>query len=208
MTAVRVLLVDDHPVVRAGLQALLDTTESIDVVGQAASGPESVAQCTELAPDVVLMDLQLGADMDGVEATAAVRRQPRPPQVVILTTYDTDADIVRAVEAGASGYLLKDAPPDTLVEAVLAAARGETVLAPWVAERLVSRMRDPGRDLTSRELEVLTAVAHGRSNQEIARAMVISEATVKSHLVHVFTKLDVESRTEAVAVARARGILR
>ncbi|MGH3425653.1 MAG: response regulator [Nocardioidaceae bacterium] len=205
---VRVLLVDDHPVVRAGLRALLTTAESVDVVGEAESGEEAVASAGDLRPDVVLMDLQMGPGMDGVAATAALLSGERPPTVLILTTYDTDADILRAVEAGAAGYLLKDTPPDRLVDAVHAAARGETVLAPVVAQRLVDRLRSPRPELSARELEVLDQVARGLSNREIARALFISEATVKSHLVHAFDKLGADSRTGAVAAARTAGLIR
>lgn len=205
---VRVLLVDDHPVVRAGLRALLTTAGSVDVIGEAESGEEAVATTAELRPDVVLMDLQMGEGLDGVAATAALLAKPEPPTVLILTTYDTDADILRAVEAGAAGYLLKDAAPERLIEAVHAAARGETVLAPVVAQRLMDRLRSPLPELSGRELEVLEQVAQGLSNQEIARTLFISEATVKSHLVHAFGKLDADSRTGAVAAARRAGLIR
>ena len=203
----RVLVTDDHPVVRAGLRALLEAS-GLDVVGEASSGAEAVELVSCMPIDVVLMDLQLSAGIDGVEATRQVLEQPNPPAVLILTTYDTDADILRAVEAGASGYLLKDAPPESLVDAVHRAARGETVLAPVVAQRLVTRMRAPAPALSPRELEVLSQVAEGASNRQIARRLVVSEATVKSHLVHVFTKLGVDSRTAAVAAARDAGLLR
>ena len=203
----RVLVTDDHPVVRAGLRALLEAS-GLDVVGEASSGAEAVELVGRMPIDVVLMDLQLGAGIDGVEATRQVLDRPSPPAVLILTTYDTDADILRAVEAGASGYLLKDAPPESLVDAVHRAARGETVLAPVVAQRLVTRMRAPAPVLSPRELEVLSQVAAGASNRQIARRLVVSEATVKSHLVHVFTKLGVDSRTAAVAAARDAGLLR
>jgi DNA-binding NarL/FixJ family response regulator len=205
---VRVLLVDDHPVVRAGLRALLGATRGLDVVAEAASGELALAMVTEHAPDVVLMDLQMGEGMDGVAATRALQRLPDPPRVLILTTYDTDADILRAVEAGAAGYLLKDAPPDRLVEAVRAAARGETVLAPMVASRLLTRLRTPRPELSKRELEVLTLVSDGLANRAIAKRLFVSEATVKSHLVHVFTKLGVDSRTAAVATGRDLGLIR
>ena len=204
----RVLVVDDHPVVRAGLRALLAVDARVDVVGEAASGEEALVVARARRPDVVLMDLQLGAGLDGVAATRALRADPDGPRVLILTTYDTDADIVRAVEAGAAGYLLKDTPPATLVAAVERAARGETVLAPRAAEVLVGHMRDPRPALSDREAQVLARVAAGHSNREIARELLISEATVKTHLVHVFDKLGVDSRTAAVAVAREQGLLR
>ncbi len=202
-----VLVTDDHPVVRAGLHALL-TASGVEVAGEAPSGEAALDFLTSRAVDVVLMDLQLGDGIDGVAATRRVLELPDPPAVLILTTYDTDADILRAVEAGAAGYLLKDAPPDSLVDAVQRAARGETVLAPMVAERLVSRMRSPTPTLSGRELQVLAQVAAGASNRQIAKELVVSEATVKSHLVHIFDKLGVDSRTGAVAAARRAGLLR
>jgi DNA-binding NarL/FixJ family response regulator len=203
----RVVLVDDHPVVRGGLRALL-TASGVEVVGEAATVDEAVAVVRQSRPDVVLMDLQLADGGDGVTATVAIGALPTPPRVLILTTYDTDADILRAVEAGAAGYLLKDAEPQVLLDAVAAAARGETVLAPQVATRLMARVREPASDLSSRELEVVRLVADGLANRDIARRLFVSEATVKSHLVHVFTKLGVASRTAAVAAARERGLLR
>lgn len=204
----RVLVVDDHPVVRAGLRAALEVREGIEVVAEASSSDEAVAAARAHAPDVVLMDLNLGAGGDGAAATRALTALPRPPRVLVLTAYDSEADILRAVEAGAAGYLLKDCQPADLADAVAAAAAGETVLAPTVATRLLSRMQRPARSLTARETEVLAMVADGRSNAEIAKALFITEATVKSHLVQVFTKLEVPSRTAAVAEARARGLLR
>lgn len=207
-----VILTDDHPVVRAGLRALLDAS-GIDVLDEAGSGEAALEVLDRLEaqgvrPDVVLMDLQMGAGLDGVGATRAIRARDDAPRVLILTTYDTDADILRAVEAGASGYLLKDAPPADLVEAVHRAARGETVLAPAVATRLVTRLSSPAPALTARELDVLTLVASGRTNKEIAKHLFVSEATVKTHLVHVNEKLGATSRTEAVALARRSGLLR
>ncbi|GAB3492743.1 transcriptional regulator [Flexivirga lutea] len=203
----RVLLVDDHPVVRTGLRMLLSAA-GIEVVAEGANGKDAVRLVREYAVDVVLMDLQMGTGMDGVAATEQILARSDAPRVLILTTYDTDQDILRAVEAGASGYLLKDAPPDDLVEAVHRAARGETVLAPVVADRLLARLRNPLRTLSARELEVLRQVSHGRSNREVAKALFLSEATVKTHLVHVFEKLGVDSRTGAVARARELGLLR
>jgi DNA-binding NarL/FixJ family response regulator len=203
----RVLLVDDHPVVRTGLRMLL-TTAGIEVVAEASNGQDAVRLAGEYDVDVVLMDLQMGPGIDGVAATEQVLAQPAAPRVLILTTYDTDADILRAVEAGASGYLLKDAPPDDLVDAVHRAARGETVLAPVVADRLLARLRNPAPMLSARELEVLRQVAQGRSNREVAKQLFVTEATVKTHLVHVFEKLGADSRTGAVARARELGLLR
>jgi DNA-binding NarL/FixJ family response regulator len=205
--SLRVVLVDDHPVVRAGLRALL-TASGVEVVGEAATVDDALAVVQQSRPDVVLMDLQLVGGGDGVTATTAIAGLDDPPRVLILTTYDTDADILRAVEAGAAGYLLKDADPHVLLDAVVAAARGETVLAPQVATRLMARVRKPALELSAREVEVVELVAAGCANREIARRLFVSEATVKSHLVHVFTKLGVASRTAAVAAARERGILR
>lgn len=209
MTApIRLLLVDDHPVVRAGLRAVLTAADGIEVAAEAASAGEAVRRArAQGALDVVLMDLRLGEGADGVEATARIRALPHPPRVLILTTYETDNDILRAVQAGATGYLLKDAEPDALVRAIRSAAAGETVLAPMVASRLLDRMQAPATALTPRELEILERVAQGESNRQIARASAISEATVKSHLVHIYSKLGVDSRTRAVLAARERGLL-
>lgn len=209
---VRVLLVDDHPVVRSGLRAVLEATGRVEVVGEAGSGEQSLALLPGTAPDVVLMDLNLGDGMDGVSATTRILAEVAPggtrPAVLILTTYDHDADIVRAVEAGASGYLLKDASPEAIADAVAAASRGETVLASGLAQRLVSRMRAPAEPtLTPRELEVLRLVEQGAGNRAIAREIFVSEATVKTHLVHAYEKLGVDNRTAAVTVARERGLL-
>lgn len=208
MTSIRIMLVDDHPIVRGGLRAALDADPEITVVGEAATGEDALDRVTELRPDLVLMDLQLGAGIDGAEATRRIRTMSHPPRVLILTTYDSDADILPAIEAGATGYLLKDADPADLLAAIRTAAAGETVLAPSVASRLVSRVRSPGRTLTRRETEILQMVADGLGNQAIGRRLFITEATVKSHLVQVFTKLGVDNRTAAVAEARRRGTLR
>jgi DNA-binding NarL/FixJ family response regulator len=208
MTDVRVLLVDDHPVVRAGLRGMLATEEGIEVVGEAGSGAEAVAVAAATAPDVVLMDLRMPG-VDGVTATARILAAGRGTKVVVLTTYETDADILRAVEAGAAGYLLKDVSPAELSRAVRAAARGETVLAPSVAARLVSNARRPGPApvLSARELEVLRLVGRGLTNADIGRTLYISEATVKTHLLRMFQKLGVSDRTAAVTTALARGFL-
>ncbi len=206
--ALRIVLVDDHPVVRAGMRALLSSVDGLEVVGEASSGEEALDVVRAQQPDVVLMDLRLGSGMDGAEATGAIIAGEQPPKVVVLTTYDTDADILRAVEAGASGYLLKDSDPEKLINAIRAAARGETVLDPGVAQRLYRRIRAPHEDLSAREIEIVTLVARGMSNRAIARELFVTEATVKSHLVHVFSKLSVDSRTAAVAVARDRGLIR
>ncbi|GAA1610955.1 response regulator [Catellatospora bangladeshensis] len=205
---ITVLVVDDHPIVRAGLRATLEADPGLRVVGEAASGEEAVRLAAAHMPDVVLMDLQLGPGLDGAQATARVRELPRPPRVLVLTTYDSDADILRAIEAGAIGYLLKDAEPADLLRALRAAAAGETVLAPSVATRLTSRERAPGVSLTPREAQVLQLVAGGHSNSAIAGQLFISEATVKSHLVQVFAKLGVDNRTAATAEGRRRGVIR
>jgi DNA-binding NarL/FixJ family response regulator len=204
---ITVLIADDHPVVRAGLRALIATDDALTVVGDAANPADAVRAALELDPDVVLMDLRFGGTESGVDATRALRSATDPPAVLILTNYDSDADILAAVEAGANGYLLKDAPPDDLLAAIRAAAAGESALAPAVAGRLLDRLRAPATALTSREFDVLRHAAEGLSNAEIARALHASEATVKSHLAHVYTKLDVRSRGAAVAAARSTGIL-
>ncbi len=205
---VRVLVVDDHPVVRTGVRGMLASGPEFEVVGEAAHGEEAVSQVAALAPDVVLMDLRMPG-VDGVEATRRIRAQHPDVQVLVLTTYDTDDDIVRAVEAGAVGYLLKDSPREELFRGVHAAARGESLLAAAVASRLMGRLRTPpGPSLSPREVEVLLLVAEGRQNKDIARTLFVSETTVKSHLAHIFTKLGVDDRTAAVTVALDRGVIR
>ncbi len=204
---IRVLVVDDHPVVRGGIEALLGTAGDLQVVGSAGDGLEALGLVASLQPDVVLMDLRMPG-LDGASATERIRREHPAVHVLVLTTYETDADIVRAVEAGATGYLLKDTPLTELAEAVRAAARGETVLAPPVAARLMARLRAPAQEtLTPRELEVLGAVARGATNAEIGRELFIGEATVKTHLLRAFAKLGVDDRTHAVTVAFQRGLL-
>jgi len=205
---IRIVIADDHPVVRAGLHAVLDVVDDIDVVGEAATPDEAVELAASLVPDLVLMDLRFGQERTGADATRQIRAVEAAPYVLVLTNYDSDGDILGAVEAGASGYLLKDAPPAELLAAVRAAAAGESALAPAVASRLLARMRAPRVSLSSREIEVLRLVADGASNTEVGARLHITDATVKSHLVHVFSKLGVSSRTAAVAAAREIGILR
>lgn len=205
---IRVLLVDDHPVVRVGLRGMLDMSDDLHVVGEAASGDEALILTATLRPDVVLMDLRMPG-IDGAEATERIAARFPGVRVLVLTTYDTDEDILRAIEAGAAGYMLKDTPLAQLVAAIHAAARGESVLAPPVAARLADRRRTPpAEQLTPREVEVLALVAQGLSNVEIGRVLFISEATVKTHLVRAFVKLGVSDRTAAVTAALSRGALR
>ncbi|MFK4065787.1 response regulator [Streptomyces sp. NPDC029674] len=210
---VRLLVCDDHVVVRAGLLALLGSAPDIDVVGEAGTGEEAVALAAKLAPDVVLMDLQLGAGIDGVEATRRITSSPGPapapaPHVLVLTTYDTDADITRAIEAGATGYLLKAERPEELFSAIHAASQGRTTLSPPVASRVMARMRAPHPTLTDRERDILGQLSQGLGNREIARALFISEATVKTHLGRIYDKLGVDTRAGAVAVAKEQRLLR
>lgn len=205
---IRVVLVDDHPVVRAGVRALIEGQDDLVVVGEAASAVEAVSVVGRERPDVVLMDLSLGAGEGGAAATGRIRALPDPPRVLVLTTYDTESDILAAIDAGASGYLLKDAPPDELFRAVRATARGETVLSPSVAATLMRRATTPGPVLTEREVQVLELLADGQANKQIARTLLVSEATVKSHLAHIYTKLGVESRAGAVARAIEQRIIR
>ncbi|MEU5882786.1 response regulator transcription factor [Spirillospora sp. NPDC047279] len=200
----RVILADDHTVMRSGLAALLSADPGITVVGEADNGRDAIALTERLSPDVALLDLRMPV-LDGVAATTEIVKTGT--RVLILTTYDTDTDIERAVEAGAVGYLLKDATREQLVDAIHAAARGETVLAPRVAQKLVARMRRPPTTLSPRELDVLGAVADGLSNPEIAKRLFIGEATVKTHLLRIFAKLDVSDRTHAVVVAMDRDLL-
>ncbi|MGW1280068.1 response regulator [Streptomyces tsukubensis] len=210
MTPVRILLCDDHAVVRAGLLALLGSTPDIEVVGEAGSGEEAVAMAAKLLPDVVLMDLQLGAGIDGVEATRRIASAPSMPgvHVLVLTTYDTDADITRAIEAGATGYLLKAERPEELFTAIHSAARGRTTLSGPVATRVMDQLRGAGRpSLTDRETDILGQLARGLGNRDIARALFISEATVKTHLGRIYAKLGVDTRAGAVAVAKERRLL-
>ncbi|UQA92519.1 response regulator [Streptomyces halobius] len=205
---IRLLLADDHPVVRAGLRAVLETEPDFDVVADVATAEQAVDLAARLEVDVVLMDLQFGGRMLGSQATAALTARDEAPRVLVLTTYDTDADILAAIEAGATGYLLKDAPPEELAAAVRTAAAGKSALAPTVALRLMDRMRAPATSLSRRETEVLQLVADGLSNARISKRLFLSQATVKSHLVHIYSKLGVDSRTSAVAAATAQGLIR
>ncbi|GAA3043738.1 response regulator [Actinokineospora globicatena] len=202
---IRLLIADDHPIVRSGLRAVLHGEPDFTIVAEAATAQDAVRKAG--LADVVLMDLRFGDGMSGARATAAITAAAHGPRVLVLTTYDSDADILAAIEAGATGYLLKDAPPEDLAAAIRAAARGQSALAPAVAARLVDRTRDPAAALSAREAEVLGLVAEGLSNLAISRRLHLSQATVKSHLVHVYAKLGVDSRTAAVAAATARGLI-
>ncbi|MEU0601163.1 response regulator transcription factor [Streptomyces sp. NPDC006393] len=205
---VRLVLCDDHAVVRAGLRALLGSAEGVEVVGEADSGAEAVALAAKLVPDVVLMDLQLGAGMDGVEATRRITADSAGAvHVLVLTTYDTDADITRAIEAGATGYLLKAERPEELFTAIHSAAAGRTTLSAPVAHRVMARMRSPRPGLTDRERDILGQLARGLTNRDIAKALFLSEATVKTHLGRIYDKLGVDTRAGAVAVAKEQRLL-
>ena len=204
---IKVLIVDDHPVVRDGLRGVLAGAPDMEVVGEAGHGAEALARVRAVAVDVVLMDLRMPV-MGGVEAIGELRRTAPAVRVLVLTTYDTDRDVLPAVEAGATGYLLKDTPRDELLRAVRAAHRGEAVLSPTVAGRLMGQVRGPSQDaLSARELEVLRLVAAGSTNREAAQRLFISEATVKTHLLHIYAKLEVRDRASAVAAGYQRGLL-
>jgi DNA-binding NarL/FixJ family response regulator len=206
--AIRLLIVDDHPVVRNGLLGMFAGDPEFEVVGEAADGAEAVAYAQALDPDVVLMDLRMPG-MDGVAAIRKLATLAVRAKVLVLTTYDTDSDVLPAIEAGATGYLLKDTPRAELLRAVRAAARGEAVLSPTVATKLLGQVRAPAKDdLSKRELEVLALIAKGATNREAAAKLFISEATVKTHLLHLYAKLGVSDRAAAVATAFARGLLR
>jgi DNA-binding NarL/FixJ family response regulator len=205
---IRLLIVDDHPIVRGGLRALFEDDPDFEVVGHAQDGAQAVERAAALDVDVVLMDLRMPR-MGGVEAIGLLRERRPEIRILVLTTFDSDADVLPAIEAGATGYLLKDAPRDELVRAVHAAHRGEAVLAPSVARILLGRVRGPapGESLTDRESKVLKLVAAGSTNREAAKQLFISEATVKTHLLHIYAKLHVRDRASAVAEAYKRGLL-
>ena len=211
--SIRILIADDHPVVRQGLASVLSQEEDLEVVGQAANGQEAVAQARALHPDIILMDLQM-PEMDGVEAIQKIKLDTSDIGIIILTTYDTDDYIFRGIEAGARGYLLKDSPPEEVLKAIRTVHKGESLIQPRVASRLLDRFSqlarapDTGEVLSPREVEVLQLMAKSTFNKEIATELLIGESTVKTHIVHIFNKLGVKGRTEAVAEAARRGIIR
>ncbi|MGZ6617143.1 MAG: response regulator [Solirubrobacteraceae bacterium] len=204
---IRLMIVDDHPVVRDGLTGMFASEDGIEVVAEAANGADAVRRARALRPDVILMDLRM-PELDGVSAISALAQEGVSSRVLVLTTYDSDGDVLPAIEAGATGYLLKDAPRAELLRAVRAAAAGQSVLSPAVASRLLTQVRAPAAEgLSERELEVLTLVARGATNRDAAQALLISEATVKTHLLHIYAKLSVSDRAAAVAEAFNRGLL-
>jgi len=207
MKKIRILIADDHPVVREGLAGMLAGQSDFEVVGLASDGNMAVELHKEHAPDLTLMDLQM-PKLDGVGAIEAIKAEDSSAHILVLTTYDADADILRAIEAGATGYLLKDTPREELFQAIRATAAGESVLAPNVTARLMTRMRAPAEEnLSAREIEVLGLVAKGKSNKEVGKALHISTATVKTHLIHIYNKLGVDDRTAAVTTAIEKKII-
>jgi len=207
MKKIRILIADDHPVVREGLAGMLAGQSDFEVVGLATDGDKAVELHSEHSPDVTLMDLQMPG-LDGVSAIEAIKAKDSSAHILVLTTYDADADILRAIEAGATGYLLKDTPREELFRAIRATAAGESVLAPTVTARLMTRMRAPAEEnLSAREIEVLGLVAKGKSNKEVGKALHISTATVKTHLIHIYNKLGVDDRTAAVTTAIEKKII-
>ena len=204
MSTITVLLVDDHLVVRSGLRALLSTQPDLQVVGEAASAEEALQLAQVHSPAVVVMDLAMGPGMDGIEAIRRIRDQRSGQAILVFTTYDSDADIVRAVDAGAMGYLLKDAAPEEIFAAIRGAAQGRSVMSPPVASRLFQQLRSPDEVLTPREAELLSLLTEGLSNRELGRRLFISEATVKTHLAHIYAKLGVDTRAAAIATAIRR----
>src|SRR5215210_8229961 len=206
--SIRILISDDHPVVRAGLSGMINGEPGFEVIGEAGNGKEAIARTGELKPDVILMDLRM-PEMDGVTAIGHIKADYPDVNILVLTTYESDADILRAIETGATGYLLKDTPREELFGAIRMVAQGQSPLAPGVAARLMQRVRNPEEEgLSTREIEVLELVAHGTSNKEIAKQLWVSETTVKSHMLHIFDKLSVTDRTAAVTEALKRGIIR
>lgn len=204
MKTITVLLADDHMVVRSGLKALLGTQPGIEVVAEAASGEEALALVEQHGPAVVMMDLAMGAGMDGIEAIKQMRQRNSREAILVFTTYDSDADIVRAVDAGAMGYLLKDASPEEIFAAVRGAVHGKSMMSAPVASRLFQQLRNPDAILTPREAELLSLLTEGLSNRELGQRLFISEATVKTHLAHIYAKLGVETRSAAIATAIRR----
>ena len=207
MDSIRILITDDHPVVREGLAGMLAGQPDFEVVGMAGDGEAAVRLHATLTPDVTLMDLQMPG-LDGVGAIEAIKTKQPSANILVLTTYDLDADILRSIEAGATGYLLKDTPREELFRAIRSAAKGDSVLAPAIAARIITRMRAPAEEnLSAREIEVLQWVARGSSNKEVAKALHISTATVKTHLIHIYNKLGVDDRTAAVTTALEKGMI-
>jgi len=210
---VRILIADDHPIVREGLATVLSQEDDIKVVGQASNGSEAVSKAKELHPDIILMDLQM-PEMDGVEAMQRIKEEAPDIGIIILTTYDTDDYIFRGIEAGARAYLLKDSPPEEVLKAIRAVHKGESIIQPRVASRLLDRFSQlsrapaPEEGLSQREIEVLQLIAKGAANKEIASQLFIGESTVKTHIIHIFNKLEVKDRTEAVTEAVRKGIIR
>jgi DNA-binding NarL/FixJ family response regulator len=206
-TPIGLVIVDDHPVVRDGLRGMFTGDPEFTVLGEAGNGVEALAVAAAVHPDVILMDLRM-PELNGVGAITALRERGVPARILVLTTYDTDSDVLPAIRAGATGYLLKDTPRDELLRAVRAAARGESVLAPSVATRLMGQLRSPAKEpLSQRELDVVGLIARGRTNREAAKELFISEATVKTHLLHIYAKLGVRDRAAAVAAAFEQGLL-
>ena len=204
MSSITVLLVDDHLVVRSGLRALLGTQPDMEVIAEAASGREALELVRAHSPSVVVMDLAMGPGMDGIEAIRQIRDLNPGQAILVFTTYDSDADIVRAVDSGAMGYLLKDAAPEEIFAAVRGAVQGRSVMSPPVASRLFQQLRNPDEVLTPREAELLSLLTEGLSNRELGRRLFISEATVKTHLAHIYGKLGVDTRAAAIATAIRR----
>ncbi|MDR4532622.1 response regulator transcription factor [Glutamicibacter sp. PS] len=204
---IRILLVDDHPIVRTGLRSLFENYPDLQVVGDLSSGEEALDFARTQRIDVVLCDLRLGAGMNGAQTTQALTSLPHPPRVLILTTFDKDAEILACIEAGAAGYLLKDVAAQTIVSSIRQANAGQMVLAPEMTQRVLAGMRQPKIELTAREREVLAQLATGAGNKQIAKALFVSEATVKTHLVHIFEKLQATSRTAAITKAQELGLL-